>query len=206
MNFQELLNTKPSEIKLDQIQNQIKILIFQRQDIALNVALVIVSVLFSLFFVDAQGKEKAKLITEISALDKKIAAIENYTIAAKTLNQFEENLQNGLSGEKLITTLSDYAAKRNIQILSISPASEEKRDLYNLVKTRLSVQCKNYKDIILFVSDIETAPYTLRIESISGSANEQSTRRTGSSESRVEVDYNFELIVGSINFIYEKTT
>ena len=161
--------------------------ILAKPDMAANAALVILS-LFVMFqiFNGRQGEIKT-LKGKLEQLEKKGAVIETYHATQKQFTAFISNLPKGVPEDTVIEKLTDFAANHDVQILSFSPAKMESKKFYDKVIVNLNIISKNYKNLCLFVNDIENSPYALRLERWGGFMEEAEKNNTPAIHAQITV-------------------
>lgn len=161
IDIKDLQNVDWSQAK-DRLQSQ--------PDLLINIILVVVTfaVLFSTFNKHTQTTKSSEI--EILELQERLDAVEKFETAKTQHSNFLKEAPKSIAGDQLIQTLSEFAIKRNIQILSFLPAKKKNNKLVNLTSVKVNIASENYADIILFVHDIEKSSYPIRIEKWSGSS------------------------------------
>ena len=66
--------------------------------------------------------------------------------------------------EKLIDKLSEYARDNNIQVSSFSPINETEAEFAKTQTIKINVSSESYKDLVMFIKSIETAPFSIRVD------------------------------------------
>ena len=137
--------------------------ILAKPDIAVNVALVLLSLIWIFQIFASLQKNLNELKGKLENSEKKGAAIDTYNATQKQFRDFIDNLPKGISEDKVIDKLTDFAAKREVQIISVSPSERDSKKLYDKVVVNLNIVVKGYKNLCLFINDIENPPYALRL-------------------------------------------
>ncbi len=136
----------------------------------LDKTIVAASVLATLFFSFQYFIKKHAEITtvsnQITQLEKKIAAIKEYDAVDKKTNDFLNLIPPPVSDEDFMNKLTDFADKRNIQIKSFAPTKRQAMKLYDASSLNLNVTTHDYKNLWLFIHDIETSPLNIRIDDL----------------------------------------
>lgn len=140
----------------------------RRPDVLINLLLVMGSLIFCLRYYAKSQAETRTAKVDIPQLEKKIKNIKGHESLKKELDYFLTHIPPSIEGEKFINQVTDFAVKRNIQIESFTPAKERDEPLYELSSFTMSVSAKDYRDIWLFIHDIETSPQCIHIVSFSG--------------------------------------
>ncbi len=107
---------------------------------------------------------------QMQGFQEKMDVIGRYKRSLKTLNDFFASLPAQLEDDKLITQLTEYAVKNNVDIINYAPGQSKNEKLYDSSRVRLSVSAGSFKDLLAFMRMIERSPYSLRVESFSSSS------------------------------------
>ena len=160
----------------------------QRPHLIINM-IFIAGTLLSIYHIHSTRKmELVNMKQQIEDLNGKLKAVTNLDATQKNLNDFVKNLPQGMPTAQIISKLTDFAVAHDVQILSFSPAVEEEKPLYKRINVHLDFSTATYSDMVLFIHDIETSPYTLRIEQWSAGLGESAGFRTKRSRSPVVED------------------
>jgi len=141
----------------------------KRNDILLSVLAVGITLIVLINKFNQSSLQVKKLQAEITAVEQKISAIKNHDKTKDDLDDFLSQVPEGMSGDEMVNLLTDLAARRNIQILSVSPAQTTTKDLYDATNTSLLISASSYEDLWLFIHDIEDTDRSLRINRIDAS-------------------------------------
>mgnify|MGYP001563563607 CR=1 FL=1 len=109
------------------------------------------------------------LKNRIADFEKKTEAINEHQKAAQGLEEFMKALPGGVAPANVIDKLNDFAEKRKVRIESFLPGEPKSEALYGKSSIRLDLSADSYRDLWLFVYDIEASPYNLRVDQWSGS-------------------------------------
>lgn len=197
MNIQDLAKIDINDLKnLDFAKIQEDIL--AKPDIAVNVALVLLSIFIMFQFYNGRQAEIKTLMGKLEELNKKVTMVDTYYATQKQLNEFKTDLPKGINEYKMIEELSNFASNRNVKISSYTPASRESKKYFDKVIVNLSVSTHSYKDMCMFVNDIENSDYALRLDNWHGSMEDagETTAENG--------NINAQITVASINFKNEQ--
>ncbi len=149
----------------------------KRPELIVNFLSVFVAVIIS-WNIFLKGKAQLKnALVEIPRLEEKIQAINEFQTVRAEMDTFQANVAPAISEEKFINLMTDLASKRNIRILSLSPGKPETKDFYERLVVNLDVNSQEFSNIWLFVNDIESSDYPLKITSFSGSTSAPGARR-----------------------------
>jgi len=144
-----------------------------RPDLAINIVLVIATLVTLLFTYKRYLNKTQDLEDTLSSLEETSEAIDKMEIIRKEYSDFQKSIPDTINANQLIETLSKFALKRDVQILSFSPANKKSNKFISLTSVEINVISENYADIILFMRDIESAPYAIRVEKWSGASIKQ---------------------------------
>lgn len=101
---------------------------------------------------------------EIINLENKISSIEKYKKSQTELENFVAEIPEPVNEDNLMTLITDFAVKRQVQIESFSPTQKEKAPLHETNGLNLFISATDYKNLWLFINDIETSSYPIRVE------------------------------------------
>ncbi len=166
--LKNLSNLQINDLKNINYQKYLKDL-RKKPGVLINLGLIAFALIFSGYTFKKSQHSVKSTRTEISNLENKLKTMETYNETQKTLKDFLDNLPPRITEDDLINLLTDFAQERNIQIESFSPAKRQSSQYYDLSSMILQTRVENYKDLWLFINDIEESPYALRIENWSGS-------------------------------------
>jgi hypothetical protein len=134
----------------------------------IKIALILGSLLMAgMIFNDHRIKEQ-NLRSRIVQIQQKLEVVIARDEAIQDLNNFKSSLPNKLSEFELITLISKYAKSQHVVITSLSPAESRDMGLYDMISIRFDVVSDDFKDIMLFLRDIENSKFPLRVDSWSG--------------------------------------
>ncbi len=138
---------------------------FKKNPEQLLTALIIIgAIVFSAHFYINKRMELHRVTIQINELLKKKVAMTEYNDAKKSHDDLLNNLPQGLSADALANTLTTMAIHRGVRLESFSPAKKIDEPLYELTSINLVITSKEYDNIFLFIHDIESSQYNLRIE------------------------------------------
>ena len=171
--------------------NQLKDLLRRSPIFVLNIVFVLGSCFTAITLFNKAKLDEKRMIVSNASYEEKLTAVKEQKKVKQELEQFVNNVPKELIGRQLIDKFSELATNRNVHILSFSPA-KEKSDQYTILTTvNLSIESNNYKNIILFVKDIESFPFAVRLEKFSaemGSSIEASMNNDGKEKNLLNAD------------------
>ncbi|HOY09832.1 MAG TPA: type 4a pilus biogenesis protein PilO [Candidatus Omnitrophota bacterium] len=126
--------------------------------------IVIGAIVFSAHFYINKKMESRRITIQINDLLKKKVAMTEYNNAKKSRDDLLNNLPQGLSADTLANVLTTMAIHRGVRLESFSPAKKIDEPLYELTSINLEISSKEYDNIFLFIHDIESSQYNIRIE------------------------------------------
>lgn len=205
INMITLKDLKEYDIKNVDIGKFLKT-IQQRKDILAGIVLVAITLMTAN---DILSKERVKtrdLSQKISLLEKKIKAIDSYKKAKGQLTALVKSLPQGLpEADNIIQKVNSLAIDHDLQISSFAPSNRIENDFYNQVNLKLTVSSNDYKNLVLFIKDIEQSPYNLRVELWSAKIERKQKRTVNTTNQREALpSISAELELSSIYFPDEK--
>ncbi|HQP12150.1 MAG TPA: type 4a pilus biogenesis protein PilO, partial [Candidatus Omnitrophota bacterium] len=126
--------------------------------------IIIGAIVFSAHFYINKKMELRRVKIQINELLKKKVAMTEYNDAKKNHDDLLNNLPQGLSADALANALTTMAIHRGVRLESFSPDKKIDEPLYELTSINLVIISKEYDNIFLFIHDIESSQYNLRIE------------------------------------------
>lgn len=155
---------------------RIKNFLRQKMDILIIGSLVFVAIIFSFNVLQSYGKKMKVLKWDVSKMQERVDAAEESEKLQKEYTAFMTKFPQSILTGKLIGKLSEFAANRDIQILAFAPDKEKSDEYVEVARVKINVSSKDYKRLVLFMRDIEDAPYTMRVEKWSGTFREELKR------------------------------
>jgi hypothetical protein len=162
MNLKDLSQIDVNELKnlnYNKIVEELK----KQPLVLIGVAVSIGTLIFCVQFYSKSQRETIVARAEIPKLESKIATINEYEKLQQELKNFFNETKTPLTGEELMSQITDFASKYDIQIESLSPTKEQDETLFHITSINLSISGQNYRDIILFLYDIEHHLSSIRI-------------------------------------------
>jgi hypothetical protein len=201
MNIQEL---SQYDIKNIDVTKTFKTLL-RRKDILANIAIVFLAIFLANQILGARKAKVQILKNEAQTLQSKVTTVSEYESESKRFSNYVSALPQGprdING--IVNKLNEFATKNDVQIATFSPSGQTSNDLFDVVKVRINISAKNFKNIGFFIYDIENSNNNLRVESWAiGSPSTYTRRRwpktTISSETKDET-VNVEVEIASIIF------
>jgi len=168
----DLIKTLNS-ISVDDIKNidwgSVKDRLLSKPGLMINIFLIVVTVIIVFTSISKQAITTNDFKSQISGMKLKIDALDKYKIVQKAYKEKTDNIPESISTDQLIETLSDFAIKWNVQILSFSPAKEKSNNFADITNVKINISSEEYANILLFMYDIENSPYMIRVGKLSGS-------------------------------------
>ena len=177
---------------------QIGDMLRQRVDIALNITLVLVTMAATVLMVKGSGKRSEMLTWEIKQLEERGEAVKESERLKSEYAAFLKSFPESILTDQLINKLSEFAADRQVQILSFSPVKEKGDNYIKVTGVQISVSADNYKNIVLFMKDVEDAPYALQVGQWSATMKEQRIKAGAEEFRKQTVEANIQ--IGAIQF------
>jgi len=133
-------------------------------DILLSLAAIFVAIAFSFHIFTQTQSQIAALHSQTAQLETKVKKIDAYNATKAELAEFLNNMPQHITEPELVSLITEYAKRRNIQIGILSPQKSETNQYFNSLGASLSIIAPRYKDIWLFVRDLEHSKYGIRID------------------------------------------
>ena len=197
MNLSDLNNIQLKDINVQQVTDNLK----SRKDLTAYLVMVGLTLFVMFRIFDAKQNEGRMLKNQIKEMEKKNEVIAEHERMSKELNTFLSGLPAGLSGDNIVDTLTGFAEKHKVQILSFSPARSKTTKLYQHTSVNINVSSPTYKDMVLFVHDIESSPYNFRLENWLGYLGPGGRNSYGNAEDDADLPISSQMEIGAINFI-----
>lgn len=145
----------------------------QRLDILLNSVLILVTIGAMAIAVKGCAKKSQTLTWEIKQQEERVEVVKESARLHGEYSTFLESFRKPVLVDQLINKLSEFAGARQVQILSFSPIKEKSDDYIKVAGVQINIVSENYKNIVLFMKDVEDAPYALRVGQWSARMKEQ---------------------------------
>ena len=153
--------------------------------VLINIAMAVVTFFVVSSTYNRNASTMKALGEERTVLQEKSEALEKANSVEKQYKDFVESIPQTIEEDDLIETLSDFAIRRGVRILSFSPAKEESNKFVNVTSVEVNVASADYTNIVLFMHDIENSPYLVRIGNWSGTfVTQENLTQGGSQRSR----------------------
>ena len=189
MNFKEVVeklnSTSLSSIKEMDLE-ALKNILRNSPQFILNLAIVVISIFVSISFVTNGKNNEKKFKLNVTEYQEKLEAVKKQEDIKTKYNDFINKFPKSIQASQLIDRFSELAANRNVRILSFSPAKEKNNNYVQQITINLSIESNDYKNIILFVKDIEDYPYALRLERFSAQLSDQFAQQRNNKKSEGE--------------------
>ncbi len=169
MNITELKDIDIKNIDMATLQATL----LKRQDVLANLVIVVITLFVVINLITSKENEREHLLSTIPGKQKKIEAIEQNKKAGKQFDEFFNALPKGLPDNMIIDKLTDFAEKHHVQITNFSPTRSENDKLYDRGRVNIDIVAPSYKDLWLFVYDIENSGYNLRVDTWSATLKPQ---------------------------------
>ncbi len=174
----------------------------KKPDIAISIVIPLLAIFVCFNIFTKSAIERRTLANKIQEMEKKLTVLSEYKTAESELQTLLTSLSSKITENDFINTITDFAARNNIEIESFSPAQNKSDPIYDLTMINLSANTKNYNDVIQFISEIENSKANIRINSWSGSKGvAQGGSRRGRNPSNPEdLSINFRLDLALVTF------
>ncbi len=160
INIKDLKNINPK-----QIQEFAK----SRPDIFINILLIVVTLYATMYVYNHAREKSASTTTNISQAEEKVNVADGYKKLEKDFNDFKEKFPKPIPSDQFINKLSEFALKNNVQTLSFSQPQKSGDEALELTTINFNIASEDYPNILMFIKDIESAPYAVRLNKFSAS-------------------------------------
>jgi Tfp pilus assembly protein PilO len=127
-------------------------------------------------------------------LEEKTAGLDNYKKSQAELKEFIAQIHEPINEDNLMNLLTDFAVKRQIQIESFSPSQRKNTPLHETAGLTLNLSAGDYKNLWLFIHDIEESAYPIHIGACRISRSDQ-----GSNSNREGSQFKVQLEIFSVS-------
>jgi len=181
--------------------NQLGKEVTKRPDYIIIAVSIIMTLFLSLHFFSKNRKMASALKLEVQTLEDKVAVIEEYTDTKAELTALQDAIPEPLTQEGLINLVSDFAFKRNLQISSLTPGQTEEEKYHDVISVHVQIESSDFKNIWLFVHDIESSKLALRVDEWRGSRGSStgSRSRRRPSQANINRKMNFQIQISVVN-------
>lgn len=166
----------------------------QRPGPSISIVLICVTVLICSNLYLKRRAELKNFKRGSASFTERIKTIGDYVTAKQELTEFIAAIPENIEEGNLVTQLTGFAESRNVTIQSLLPTKKRNESFYDLTGIILEISAKEYKDIWLFIHDIEESPYILRVDKWEG--RREWKWRSASNKSRINV----RLEIASLSF------
>ena len=148
--------------------NQVKDYLIQRNDIAINIAAVILTAIIAVNIHGARSKQLAATIASVETSREKIAAVAELEEARAQLARLHSAFPDGIiEADAIIKELSALANAHNIHIASFQPGQTTETSLYAQTTVSITVSANEYSQIGFFLAGIERSPDIFLVDQVS---------------------------------------
>jgi len=147
-------------------------LLSEHRNFLINFVLIIGSLWMAVGMLNDHRTQGQGLRVQMAQLQEKLEIIKARDVAVTDLNNFKSSLPPTLNEFELITLVSNYTKLHHVTVISLSPAESKDMGLYDVININFSAASDNFKDVILFLREIEKSKFPLRVDSWSGRETE----------------------------------
>jgi Tfp pilus assembly protein PilO len=180
-------------IDADQVQEALR----RRPDVIVNALLIIVTLAVTFNAVNGYGRRSKTLDWEIKKMQERADALVESKRLEEEHETFMKSFPEAILVDQIGSKLSEFAADRHVQIVSFSPEKEKSDEYVKVTRVRLEVATADYRNLVLFIRDIEDAPRMMRVEKWTGRIKEGAALPPRGQESQEGVEVK-EIIVASM--------
>ncbi len=151
-------------------------------EILIKTIAIIATTIFVIYTIPSKSLEKKQLKAKGITLQKVLEAKNEQDKLQKKLLSLRNKFPKSLPSNEIITYLSQTAEKRNLQVESVSPAQKSKKDLYEELTMNITISSNEinheYKNIALFINDIENSNYALKLDELTCTLQKTKSRQS----------------------------
>lgn len=162
MDLKDLKNIDLNDLRNIDVED-IKNVLLSRLDITINIALIGLTLFGTIYIFNWHRGKTSQLQNKIIELEEKKQIVKHHTKIKKEFDAFVDAFPSFMTKDELGKKLSEYAVDNNVQIISFSPQENKNKGLYDISSFKLRASSTEFKDLILFLKDIEKAPYSIRV-------------------------------------------
>jgi hypothetical protein len=146
-------------------QNTIKQII-ERKSIFLVVVVLLIAFIIGTVLYGNYSSKMVNLQNKIQQNTQKITLISPYQKSKEDVDKIIDSSGQTLTGDALISQISDYANPNHIEIINASPGEVQNQSFSTITTFRLNVRAKSFKDLVSFIFAIERSVYLLKVDSL----------------------------------------
>lgn len=154
---------------------QLKAMLLSRIDILINIFLIGITIFATIYIYNNKKINYNKANAELEQVKQKKDAIKALISHEEIFEKAQESVLKNLSGDLLISKLSEYAVLHNVQIKTFSPAQETVGKYSSVANVKINISAKDFKGLLMFANQIEQSDYFLRIKSWSAQMESRSS-------------------------------
>ena len=162
IDVEDLKNIDSAEIK-DFLQSHLEAVI--------NITLIIATFLFVLNIAGGHKKKLIQLRKDMKEVQENVEAVTVLKEVQKKKKVFVNNFPKVLSREKLIDSVSNFAAHNSVQILAFSPMSDKSDKFAKITRVKINVSSSSYANIVRFIYEIENTSDSIQIKEVEWKPN-----------------------------------
>ena len=172
MNIKDLTLINIEDLKNIDIE-QLKQTLKSRPDLVIIIAMTLLTIFGLAGIFNYYHGTSNQLKMKIKALEGKQTTLKEQKEFQDEYNVLIKNFPKSLPSIQIIDKISELANKRGIKILSFSPAKEKDQELWSVTSHSINISSNDFKNIVLFINDIENSDYLLRVEKWSAKISQQ---------------------------------
>ncbi|MEI8012004.1 MAG: hypothetical protein WCI27_05930 [Candidatus Omnitrophota bacterium] len=139
----------------------------QHSLLVINIAIVSAAVIVFFVFLNITMNEYKSLKLKQELLIKKEQPLRNYEKASKDLADFIQGMRTSLPPMKFISYITGKATLHHVVINVFNPLQMASLGYYNTVNLAFTASATKFKDMMLFIHDLEASEYMTKIDSLS---------------------------------------
>ena len=201
MNIKESIE-KLNSMNISELKNidigKLKEILRHSPKIIANLVMIAASIFAVITLFNRSALNEKKFKANTVKYEEKLKAVKNQENIKQQLDNFTTSFPKSVGGSQLIDKFSELASSRNVHILSFSPTNEKSNNFLHQITVDLSIESNDYKNIILFVKDIEDFPFALRLEKFSARLSDAFNQNRQPKEKKEEISITAEIEVSSL--------
>ena len=107
-----------------------------------------------------------ELDAAIGVLKDKDASSREYRNVQKNMEELLKDIPAAVADNRFVVLLTQLAEKRSVVIASLNPPKSRRESFYSNSEVEMSFTAPSFRDGMLFLKDIETLPFSMRIMSL----------------------------------------
>ncbi len=162
--FNTFSSQTPKKTNKPDALQELLFLLQEKKELAITAVIVIGSVLFLFSFMGDKNGMISELDQKIADYSSKEDPLKEYKKTQEENKEFLTAAPLSLSEGSFINEIASMASKRNIKILSYVPVSPTVAGFYQKINVNMNCAADSFQDAMLFLKDVESSPFSIRID------------------------------------------